>query len=437
MKTKSVNSLIFVISAIVFCLQAVGYFAPAWFVQEVVYNHDIKGILADGRRFKLPYFQNSHQDSMDIPKFAEPSDYGDEDKMSTISNSNTPVKDVSSRRKRAVVKPAVTSEKLTPGTDCIGSDCPSISQISANGNGHFLLGKTEAPPKTSLSPVNMITSGSETNNKKQMRMPENKKSSLLYITAGLWYSRACITTTEPDSDGDGNNDMQWCTLYSRFDDNTLEKRMNIFELRLEATLGIVFSAMCLFISSTACCSHRHHGRRALSSLASLFISGAITAVPVVHIVIQHVQIHEKIVRPRKWMQLTKMMHRQHDLFDHYSVILCGVASLLSVLSAFIITIISCRSNSKPDNWYSLNRSVHEEKDSKHELPINWVHNSKITVPPVSEIKDETKEESESGYSEVKDDVKEEATSSVHDGGSIGNDCDTLEFDPKEMTTFDM
>lgn len=119
--------------------------------------------------------------------------------------------------------------------------------------------------------------------------------------------------------------------------------------------------------------------------------GAITAVPVVHIILQHLQIHDKIVRPRKWMQLTKMMHVQHDLFDHYSAILCGVASLISVLSAFIITIISCRSNSKPDNWYNLNR-VQEEKESKHELPINWVHNTKITVPPMSEVKDETKGE---------------------------------------------
>lgn len=71
----------------------------------------------------------------------------------------------------------------------------------------------------------------------------------------------------------------------------LEKRMNIFELRLEATLGIVFCALCLLISSTACCSHRHHGRRALSSLASLFISGDYSSVFIIQFCYQSSKLY--------------------------------------------------------------------------------------------------------------------------------------------------
>ncbi|XP_045193114.2 uncharacterized protein LOC123549253 [Mercenaria mercenaria] len=464
MKTKRVNSIIFIISAIVFLLQVVGYFAPAWFVQEVAVKPDSKGIRADGRRFELPYLQNI--EDLDKPDHAKSG--GDctemrEDIPAPEGNENVLPRNDKSRRKRVIPQQIsnTESEKTLQKTTLKGEgttvqpkhkvkkpivltipEATKTDQESNKGSTIYPAGKgkptllkdihdTATQPSTDWNKNrDEFEANKDDKTHKEQRFGNEKQ--FLYLTAGLWYSRACITTRNPKSEDGGIAGMQWCTLYTRFDDNTLEKKQNMFELRLEATFGIVLSALSLLISSTACCSNRHHGRRAVSSLTSLFVSGAVTAIPVVHIIIQHVQIHEKIVRTRKWMHLTKMMHVQHDLFDHYSVILCGVASLVSVLSAFIFTLVSCRSNSKPDNWYDL-KHVTERKESKHELPINWVHNNKITVPQVSEIKDETRDDSESGYSEVKD----EYTASGNDAGAAENDLDHLEFDSKEMKTFDM
>ena len=47
----------------------------------------------------------------------------------------------------------------------------------------------------------------------------------------------------------------------------------MLELRIEATLGAVLAALGFLVAATGCCSHRHHGRRAIVALTAMFLSG--------------------------------------------------------------------------------------------------------------------------------------------------------------------
>jgi len=51
------------------------------------------------------------------------------------------------------------------------------------------------------------------------------------------------------------------------------KMGSMFEMRLEASIAVGFSLVTLIISSTVCCSQRHHGIRVVTSLVTMFLAG--------------------------------------------------------------------------------------------------------------------------------------------------------------------
>ena len=69
------------------------------------------------------------------------------------------------------------------------------------------------------------------------------------------------------------------------------------------------------------------------------------AVPVVHVILRHVVDHARIIRNRDRMDST--IHTDHDLFDHWSAIVCGVGSVVAIVAAIVFTVLLCVFYRKP------------------------------------------------------------------------------------------
>lgn len=100
---------------------------------------------------------------------------------------------------------------------------------------------------------------------------------ILKISAGFWYGRACVSTSQSRERFDRAG-MEWCTLYWRTDNRipgqmkTVKMPMgSMSEMRIEASVGVGLSLLSVLIASTCCC-HRH-GTRAILSLVTMFLSG--------------------------------------------------------------------------------------------------------------------------------------------------------------------
>ncbi|WAR13216.1 hypothetical protein MAR_027396 [Mya arenaria] len=185
----------------------------------------------------------------------------------------------------------------------------------------------------------------------------------------------------------------------------------MLELRVEATLATVFAAVSFLVAALGCCSSRHHGRRAIAALITMFLSGAIMMVPVVHMIIHHnMAAHNHVNKPK-----LASNYMPHDLAGHYSIIVTGIGSLIAVLAAVVITVVKCRSPSELSNEYNLDRKSRETdgRKEKHELPIHWIRNTNIALPPVtaSTMDELHGDDSESGYSDLKD---EDSASGSHE-----------------------
>ncbi|KAL4234812.1 hypothetical protein ACF0H5_006453 [Mactra antiquata] len=202
---------------------------------------------------------------------------------------------------------------------------------------------------------------------------------VLSLRAGVWYGQACIFSSRNRSqEHDMDDRIEWCTLYIRTDDDTL---------------------------------------------------GGVMLVPVVHVILEHIRIHGDVMSGQR--------HTAHHLFDHYSVIVCAVGSILSVLVTMVITIAKCRSNSSPNEKYDVT-NVGGNKEFPVELPESCPRSARITVPEVNKVTDDVTGETESGYCEMKD----ESISDVNTGSDLNshnnvNDFGQLELVADELKTFEV
>lgn len=222
MKTAGINNVIVCVSAIVFLLQAVGYFTPAWFVQEVMVGTDSREMLADGRIFSLPYNQDTERAAGSAMGMASNTD--DSSTAGTGANDNSHMDKRNVRRKRhGSSDEAGTGEGHNMDGENSEQDDEPSPPIS-EGLGHDMGTDSDTCADDSTEGNTMGGNSGKDNDPADMGAIQGKGGIYrMYLTAGLWYSRACITAENTDDEGADGTRMQWCTLYLRTEDNTLGK----------------------------------------------------------------------------------------------------------------------------------------------------------------------------------------------------------------------